>query len=88
MKPKKIAFCTTCMNRMHHLRQTLEKNIQDNHLPDRVEFIVLDYNSQDDLEQWLRQNMKSYINTGILVYYKTFEPEYYLRSHSRNMAFR
>lgn len=76
------------MNRVYHLQQTLEKNILDNYLPEGVEFVLLDYNSKDGLEQWIRQNMQSYIDTGILVYYKTCEPEHYLRSHSRNMAFR
>ena len=88
IKPKKIAFCTTCMNRLHHLQQTLEKNILDNYLIEDVEFILLDYNSQDGLEQWVYQNMQKYIDTGILIYYRTFEPAYYFRSHSRNMAFR
>jgi len=85
---KKIAFCITCMNRLHHLQQTLEKNIQDNYLTEEVEFVLLDYNSKDGLEHWVNQNIQEYIDTGILVYYKTLEPEYYLRSHSRNMAFR
>ena len=93
MKPniqpkKKIAFCITCMNRLHHLQQTLEKNIQDNYLPNDVEFVLLDYNSKDGLEEWIHQNMQLYIDNEILVYYRTFEPEYYFRSHSRNMAFR
>lgn len=76
------------MNRLHHLQQTLEKNIQDNYLPEDVEFILMDYNSGDGLEHWIRQDMKQHIDTGILVYSKTVEPAYYLRSHSRNMAFR
>jgi len=88
MDNEKIAFCTTCMNRMSHLQQTLEKNIQDNYLPDLVEFVVLDYNSQDGLDKWIYNNMKKYIDEEILVYYKTTEPAHYLRSHSRNMAFR
>ena len=87
IKLKKIAFCITCMNRLCHLQETLEKNIQDNYLPDEVEFVLLDYNSTDSLEQWVQQNMQSYINSGILVYYKTCEPEHYRRSHSRNMVF-
>jgi len=86
--PLKIAFCITCMNRLHHLQQTLEKNIQDNYLPDKVKFILLDYNSQDGLEQWVYHNMMQHIESGMLVYYKTLEPQYYFRSHSRNMVFR
>jgi len=85
---EKIAFCITCMNRLKHLQQTLEKNIHDNYLIGRVEFILLDYNSQDGLQEWVYNNMLKYIEEGILVYYKTTEPAHYLRSHSRNMAFR
>ena len=47
---KQISFCITCMNRLKHLQETLEKNILDNFLVDEVEFVVLDYNSQDGLE--------------------------------------
>ncbi|MCL2327573.1 MAG: glycosyltransferase family 2 protein [Bacteroidetes bacterium] len=86
--PKKIAFCITCMNRLCHLQQTLEKNILDNYLIDDVEFVLLDYNSTDGLGEWVQQNMQTYIDSGILVYYKTTEPKVYHRSHSRNMAFR
>ena len=85
---KKISFCITCMNRLHHVQETLKKNIEDNYLVDDVEFVLLDYNSKDGLEQWIQQNMQSYIDVGILNYYKTMDSEYYLRSHSRNMAFR
>ena len=40
---KQISFCITCMNRLKHLQETLEKNILDNFLVDEVEFVVLDY---------------------------------------------
>jgi hypothetical protein len=73
---------------LKHLRQTLEKNIQDNYLKGQVEFILLDYNSQDGLQDWVYHNMQKYIEDGILVYFKTIDPTLYLRSHSRNMAFR
>ena len=76
------------MNRLHHLQQTLEKNIQDNYLPDEVEFVLMDYHSTDGLEQWIYHAMMQHIESGMLVYYRTPEPEYYFRSHSRNMAFR
>ena len=85
---KRISFRITCMNRLKHLQETLEKNILDNFLVDEVEFVVLDYNSQDGLEEWIAQSMMKYIEMGILVYYRTTEPAYYRRSHSRNMVFR
>ena len=39
-KKKKIAFCITCMNRLSHIQQTLVQNMEDNWLPDDVEFIL------------------------------------------------
>lgn len=84
----KISFCITCMNRLNHLQETLPKNIHDNYLLGEVEFVLLDYNSSDGLENWIKNDMKKYIDLGILSYYKTFEPNYYLRSHSRNVVFR
>lgn len=84
----KISFCITCMNRLRHLQKTLERNILDNFFVNEVEFVVLDYNSQDGLEEWIAQSLMQYIEIGILVYYRTTEPVYYQRSHSRNMAFR
>jgi GT2 family glycosyltransferase len=84
----KISFATVCMNRLHHIRQTLPKNIEDNKQYENVEFILLDYNSTDGLEDWVRENMQEHIQSGKLIFYRTTEPEYFKRSHSRNMAMR
>ena len=85
---KKISFCITCMNRLHHIQETLPKNIQDNYLPNEVEFVLLDYNSSDGLEEWVKTSMSEHIKSGILTYYKTLDATNYLRSHSRNVSFR
>lgn len=83
----KIVFCITCMNRLSHIKQTLERNIEDNNLPERVLFVLLDYNSTDGLDEWVKM-LQNYIDIGILQYYRTNAPMHYHRSHSRNMAFR
>lgn len=85
---KKISFCITCMNRLHHLQKTLKQNIEDNYQPSDVEFVLLDYNSSDGLDNWIYAEMQEYINMGILIYYKTFQPSQYDRSHSRNIVFK
>jgi len=84
----KISFCTVCMNRMYHLRQTLPENIKANIIYGNVEFIILDYNSTDGLADWIKTDMAHHIASGILKFYKTEEPQQFHRSHSRNMAFR
>lgn len=84
----KISICTVCMNRLHHLHQTLPVNIAKNeHYPD-IEFVLLDYNSKDGLEDWVRSTLSRYIESGILKYYKTYEPAYFSMSHSKNLVSR
>jgi len=88
IKNYKISFCTTCMGRLHNLRETLPKNIEDNKEYKNLEFVILDYNSQDGLEKWIRENMMRYIELGRVSYYRTNEPRYFSMAHSRNMAFK
>ncbi len=84
----KIAFCTTCKNRTQHLEQTLPRNLADNaDYPDAV-FVVLDYNSQDNLLQVLRTNHAAEIESGRLVVYSYRETTPFRVSHAKNMAHR
>lgn len=80
----KISFCTACMNRAHHLKQTLPKNIIDNSEYDNIEFVVLNYNSQDDLDQWIYNEMSEHLKNGKLKYYHTIEPSHFHMSHAKN----
>lgn len=74
------------MNRLYHLKETLPMNLTDNHDAENIEFVVLDYNSTDGLETWMHQHFNTF--GGKVAYYKTIQPNFYNRSHSRNMAFR
>lgn len=87
-KPKKykISFCTVCMNRLGFLKQTLPKNIEDNLSYGNIEFVALNYNSKDGMDNWIRAEMADYIRTGVLKYIRTNEPKYFLMSHSKNIA--
>ena len=90
--PMKISFCTTCMGRAHHLKETLPQNIRDNPATEDmdVEFVVLNYNSQDDLHEWMTTDpeMKAHIESGLVRYGKTTDPEFFHMSHAKNMAHR
>lgn len=81
-----IGFATVCMNRLHHIRQTLPQNIKDSSSYDNARFFLLDYNSSDGLEEWVREHMMEHIESGKLVFYRTEEPLYFNRSHSRNQV--
>lgn len=84
----RISFCTTCMNRLHHLKQTLTRNILDNEDYENLEFVLIDYHSSDGLMEYVQSNLLPYIAKGRLVYYRTTDPQHYNMSHSRNMAFK
>lgn len=83
---RKISFCTTCMNRFFHLRKTFTKNILDNiDYPD-VEFVLINYNSQDGLHQWAKKTLPPYIEKGIVKYYHTTVPTLFHASIAKNLA--
>ncbi len=84
----RISFYTTSMGRLHHLCQTLPQNIEDNRSYPNLEFILLDYNSQDGLEKWAEEHLAAPIKTGRLVYYKYTGRKYFDRCHARNLAAR
>ena len=84
----KVSICTTSMNRLSDIKQTYIKNIEDNLAYGNVEFVLLNYNSTDDLDKWARENLQKYIDMGIVNYFHTTEPEFYSMTHTRNIAFK
>ena len=84
----KISLCTTCMGRAHHLKDTLPANIESNQGTESfdVEFVVVNYNSQDDLDEWMRAEVREHIKSGLVRYFKTSEPEYFNAPHAKNLS--
>jgi len=74
------------MNRLHHLRDTLIKNIIDNSRCKELDFVLVNYNSQDGLDSWVKENLNKYILNGRLSYYHTLDPLYYHHSHANNLS--
>lgn len=65
---RKISYCTTCKGRLWQLKQTLPTNIKLTN--EDVQIVLLDYHSEDGLEDYIRQEYDEYLNDGRLVYYK------------------
>lgn len=86
-RPHKISYCTTCKGRLHHLKETLPANLAAEAGNPNVEFVVLDYGSDDGLGDWIRQNFAHEIETGRLRYARS-EQEYFRMAHAKNMAHR
>lgn len=74
------------MNRLHHIKQTLPKNIENTQEYDSAEFVLLDYSSTDGLLEWVENNMITYLNSGRLKYYRIEGKKIFERSRSRNLA--
>ena len=85
----RISVITTCMGRAEDIKQTFIKNVEDNIKYPNKEFVLLNYSSKDDLDSWAKDNLPKYIDQGIVNYYKTAdEYEYFMLSHSKNIAFK
>jgi len=87
-KKKTISFCMTCMNRLHHVKKTLKAGIFAHKSCEDIEFVLLNYNSQDDLDEWVKKHMMKYIKSGILNYYQMieFKPNYFDWRHAKNIV--
>lgn len=82
----KISFCTTCMNRLFHLKITYLENIINTKTYPNREFILLNYNSKDEIDNWVKEQLSEYIKSGLVTYYKTTEPENFIASHAKNVC--
>ena len=49
----KISLCTTCHNRAHQLKKTFEANLEVLKSEPDVEWVILNYNSSDDLHAYM-----------------------------------
>jgi hypothetical protein len=83
----KVAFCITCKGRLQHIKQTLLKNLADNKDSNAV-FILLNYNSNDGLTEYVLENHAAELESGQLVLYTYTPPDKFHMAHAKNMAHR
>ena len=70
----KISFCMACMNRFFQIQHTLIQNLKDNEKDkDKVDFVLVDFNSTDGLKDFVLKNCKKELEEGYLKYYFTEE---------------
>jgi glycosyltransferase involved in cell wall biosynthesis len=82
-----VSFCITCKNRLHQIRQTLKKNLDDNRLfAPLIEFILVDFGSTDGLKKWIKDDFKKDCESGYLKYYYTEELPDWHASIAKNTA--
>lgn len=85
----KISFITTCKGRAFHLKQTYLRNIKvANQEYDNVEFVLVNYDSPDDLDEWVTQNLSDLILIGKVKYIRIQNKKYYSHPHATNIGVR
>jgi len=84
----KISFVTTCMDRVEDVAKTLPYNIEVNKKYKNLEFVIVDYNDKSGLADWVKRNMMAHLESGLVSYYRTEEPEFFSMAHSRNIGFK
>lgn len=81
----KLSFLTACMDRLHHLKETYLYNISQSKSISKcdVEFVLLNYNSSDDIDEWVKLNTQ---NLDIeFKYLKLENAKYYSPSIAKNI---
>ena len=87
MKIPTLSFCITCMNRFHQIEQTLKQNLDDNRMfKHLIEFILVDFSTDDKLECWIKSSFRNYLKCGYLKYFRTYELKQWHASIAKNTA--
>jgi Sulfotransferase domain len=80
-----IAFCTTCKGRTPHLEETLPENLRHN---PRAAFVLVNYNSPDHFDDFIRKKHSPDLESGRLSVYRFTEPGRFRMAHAKNLAHR
>jgi predicted glycosyltransferase involved in capsule biosynthesis len=85
-----VSLCITCCNRLWQLRQTLPVNLSLYENYDNVEFILLNLNSQDGLDDYIRNDeyINKFIKSGKLIYAHDERTKYYSSPKAKNLSHR
>jgi hypothetical protein len=73
------------MGRLYHVKETLPRNIADCSDYPNNEFCVLDYSSNDGLEEWIHTEMREYLESGVLLYKKHTGETFYHAPKAKNI---
>jgi hypothetical protein len=76
------------MGRLDQLKKTFPANLEAAKAfgLERIEFVILNWSSNDGLEDWLKSNYSYLIDAGTLKYLATWEPEHYHMAKTKNIT--
>ena len=84
-----VSFCISHKNRLHQLKETLPKNLDDNRLDQsKIEFVLVDFESKEDVGEWLMANYPAELATGYLKYFQCTGLDKWHSPRAKNTAHR
>lgn len=83
-----ISLCIPCMNRAHDLKSVMQGFIDAANASPPTEIAILNYNSTDDLDDYIKGliNSSALENGNIFTYTKTNNKEYFHMANARNCS--
>lgn len=66
-----VSFCISHKNRLEQIKEALPKNLEDNRIDQsRVEFVLADYGSDEDITGWLWESFSEDLKSGYLKFFR------------------
>ncbi len=84
----KISYCITCKGRLYHLKRTLPLNLSAESKDLHIEFVILDYQSDDGLAEWVKDTYPAELASGRLVHAYHSPAPHFKMAHAKNLAHR
>ena len=82
-----ISLCIPCHNRTYDLKRTMPYLLDAASYSPPVEIVVVDYNSPDDLSQYMKSVMVMPKGDGVSIVYRKYTGrDYYHMAHARNLS--
>jgi hypothetical protein len=80
----RISFCTTCANRLYQFKRTIKKNLAAVIEHPNTEWIVVNYNSKDQLDSFMLSKLPE--TPHRLIYVRVLSPHPWHVSAAKNVA--
>ncbi len=83
-----VTFCVHVHNRLSQLQATLPENLERVRAAPRAGIVLLNYNSQDGVHEWVNASHREDIARGKLIYVRESRAQFFHASKSKNLAHR
>ena len=85
MRKPEVSFCIPVKNRLADIQSTLARNLEDNRVDEElIEFIIVGFDADRELEDWIQCNFQRDLQTGYLRFYRRNDLENWHFAKAKN----